>query len=137
MIWLICAIGGLTALFFLIQVWTKWTAEAVDAGVYCTQMPEEEEEDFDHLWEQGTCLTCRKQKEIYIPEKECQACLISYFVNQPELDGDQDELAVENQRYNSLEMRYHLLQEENARLYQEVSDLQAQVKFLGSNPFGD
>lgn len=85
MIWLICAIGGLTALLLIIQiiqVWTKWAQEASDAGAYCMERS---------------------------------------------VDGDQDELDVEHQRYNSLAFRYHSLEKENDRLYQKISDLEARV----------
>ena len=82
MIWLICSIGGLTALFFIVQTWSKWTSDAIEAGAYCTE-----------------------------PVKKLS--------------------------YKELESELSKMDEENDRLCKKISDLEAEIKRMGSNPFGD
>ena len=131
MIWLICGIGGLTALsLFFICVWSKWTKEAVEAGAVCieptTQLSYEEQEDCSHLWEIGECRECRCRKEIYLPESACASCMWRDFNRDDEAEEEE-----------TLDSKVKRLASENVSLIIQIKELQAQVKFLGSNPFGD
>jgi len=125
MIWLICAIGGLTALFFIINVWSKWTDEAINAGAYCPKMPVEE--DYSHRWEVGTCENCHKSCEVYIPEMECNACLTEKFFYPQDPQGEEVEADGEMKR----------LRKRCIDLESQILLLEARIHWLGSNPFGN
>ena len=92
----------------------------------------EEEEYLSSLWGLGVCRSCRKEKEVYLPYTECARCL--WHEN---FGPETDEVAELEAEYQSMKMRAEKLDTEVNALRKRIQFLEDQVKWLGSNAFGD